>query len=102
MHTIKFSIVCLCMIGILYAGWLIKAPFKTEYPQVVADFSEKMDLNSDGIVQKNEFEQIAPGTFAFETIDLNNNQELDFYEVERLIVNVSPQMVTKNRLPRVQ
>ena len=102
MHTIKSSHVCPCMIGILYAGWLIKAPFKTEYPRVVADFSEKMDLNSDGIVQKNEFEQIAPGTFAFETIDLNNNQELDFYEVERLIVNVSPQMVTKNRLPRVQ
>ena len=55
MHTIKFSIVCLCMVGILYAGWLIEAPFETEYPRVVADFSEKMDLNSDGIVQKNEF-----------------------------------------------
>ena len=102
MRTFKFSIVCLCMVGLLYASWLIQAPFKVEYPQVVEDFRGKMDLNSDGIVQKNEFEQIAPGTFAFETIDLNNNQEIDPYETERLIVNVSPQMVTKNRLPRVQ
>ncbi len=82
--------------------YLWMAPPSVSYPILVKDFQSKMDFNGDGGVDEAEFQRVAPGTFAFETIDLNKNGLVDDFEVERLIVNISPQMPSKNRLPRVQ
>ncbi|MFT5682609.1 MAG: hypothetical protein ACI8RZ_003531 [Myxococcota bacterium] len=81
---------------------LILRPPPLEAPQATAAFLARMDADGSGSVSEAEHQRMSDNIVSFTIFDTDGSGELETWEVEQMLLRVSPDTPQPALLPRVR
>ena len=84
------------------AAVLVLRPPPLVAPQTSAAFLDRMDTDDSGSVSAAEYARVSDGLVEFAVLDSDGSGALELWEVEQLLLRISPDTPQPTLLPRVR
>ena len=81
---------------------LIFSPTAADNPVTAQAFLARFDADGNGTVSEAEYQHTSDGLVAFDIFDLDDNSVLTDWEVEQMLLRISPDTPQPALLPRVR
>jgi len=92
----------LAVLLVIAAAVVVVRPPPLTAPQATAAFLARMDTDGSGSVSAAEYERVSDNIVEFAVFDTDSSGALEAWEVEQMLLRISPDTPQPTLLPRVR